>query len=149
MIKKTAPSSTRIVISYPMKQVSWCAYDGKSMESEKTICSEFPNGEKAIVEKMLASGEINKSKRAWLRESESGIQVGMLTIWVRSFEIEKLLQSSPGLSVSPEFVSQSLWWTLKSPMANTLADGLIKRASSPLDEIESKTVDEDEEGDDR
>ena len=30
---------------------------------------------------------------------------------------------------------------------NTLADGLIKRTSSMLDEIESKTVLKDEEGD--
>ena len=34
----------------------------------------------------------------------------------------------------------------KSPKTNTLADGLIKRASSMLDEIESKTMDNNEEG---
>ena len=64
--------------------------------------SQFPNGGKAIAEQILASEEINKSKRAGLWESQSGIQVGKLTIWVRSFEIEKLWQSSPGLSVPPE-----------------------------------------------
>ena len=32
-------------------------------------------------------------------------------------------------------------------MTNTLADGLIKRTSSMLDEIEQKTMDKDEEGD--
>ena len=48
------------------------------------------------------SEEINKSKRAGLWESLSGIQVGKLTVWVRSFEIEKLQQSLPGLSVPPE-----------------------------------------------
>ena len=36
---------------------------------------------------------------------------------------------------------------LKSPKTNTLADGLIERTSSILDEIESKTVDNGKEGD--
>ena len=60
------------------------------MGTERTTWSEFPNRGKAIVEQILASGEINKSKRAGLWESQSGIGVGKLTIWVRSFEIEKL-----------------------------------------------------------
>ena len=64
-------------------------FDGKSMETETTR-SKFPNGGKAIVEQVLASEEINKSKRAGLWEPQSGIQVGKLVIWVRSFEIEKL-----------------------------------------------------------
>ena len=63
---------------------------GKSMETETATWSEFFNGGKAIVEQMLASEEINKSKRARLWESLSGIRVGKLTIWVRLFEIEKL-----------------------------------------------------------
>ena len=36
---------------------------------------------------------------------------------------------------------------LKSPKTNALADGLIERTSSILDEIESKTVDNGKEGD--
>ena len=40
----------------------------------------------------------NKSKWEELWESQSGIRVGELTIWVKSFEI----QSSPGWSVPPE-----------------------------------------------
>ena len=36
---------------------------------------------------------------------------------------------------------------LKSPKTKTLADGLIKRTSSMLDEIESKTMPKAEEGD--
>ena len=36
---------------------------------------------------------------------------------------------------------------LKSPNTKTLAHGLIERTSSMLDEIESKTVHKDEEGD--
>ena len=46
----------------------------------------FPNGGKATIEQILASEEINKSKRAGLWESQSEIPVGKLTIWVRSFE---------------------------------------------------------------
>ena len=56
---------------------------GKSMETEKTTWSQFPDGGKAIV-------EINKSKRAGMWESQSGVRVGKLTIWVRLFEIQKL-----------------------------------------------------------
>ena len=56
------------------------------METE-TTWSEFHNGSKAIAEQILASKEINKSKGVGLWESQSGIQVGKLTIWVRSFEI--------------------------------------------------------------
>ena len=48
---------------------SCCKFDGKSMETETTTWSEFPNGAKAIVEQILASEEINKSKRAGLWES--------------------------------------------------------------------------------
>ena len=67
-----------------------CEYDGNSMETEIKTWSEFSNGGKAIVEQMLASEEWNKSKRARLWESQSGIWVEKLTIWVRSLEIEKL-----------------------------------------------------------
>ena len=45
---------------------SCCEYGEKSMETDITT-SEFPNGGKAIVEQILASEEINKSKRAGLR----------------------------------------------------------------------------------
>ena len=69
---------------------SCCELVGKSMETETTTWSEFPYGGKAIVEQILASEERNKSKRAGLWESQSGIRVGKSTIWVRSFEIEKL-----------------------------------------------------------
>ena len=43
--------------------------------------SECPNERKAIVEQILASEEINNSKRAGMWESQSGIWVGKLTIW--------------------------------------------------------------------
>ena len=76
----------------------------------------------------------------------TGIWVGKLTVWVWLFEIEKLWQSSSGQSVPPEYVSQSVWWMWKSPKKSTLADGLIVKTSSMLDEIESKTMHKDEEG---
>ena len=72
MITKTVLISTRIVISNAM---TWI---------------EYSNGGKAIEEQILASEEKNKSKRAGLWESQSEFRVGKLTIWVRSFEIEKL-----------------------------------------------------------
>ena len=80
MITNTIPISTRKVISYAIKQASRCEFDGESMETETTTQSEFPNGGKAIVEQLLASEERNKSKRAVLRESQSGISIGKLTI---------------------------------------------------------------------
>ena len=64
------------------------------METETTTQSEFLNGGKAIVEQILASEEINKSKRAGLWKSQSGIWVGKLTIWVRSFEITECISST-------------------------------------------------------
>ena len=44
------------------------------METEATTWSELPNGGKAVVEQILASEEINKSKRAGLWESQSGTE---------------------------------------------------------------------------
>ena len=41
-------------------------FSGKLMETETTALSEFLNGEKGFVEQILASEEINKSKRAGL-----------------------------------------------------------------------------------
>ena len=76
--------------------------DGKSVETEATTWWEFPNGGKVIVGQILVSEEINKIQKSRFWESQSGIQVGELTIWVRSFDIEKLSQSLPGLLVPRE-----------------------------------------------
>ena len=54
------------------------------METETATWSEFPNGGKVTVEQLLVSGERNKLKRARLWELLSQIQVGKLTVWVRS-----------------------------------------------------------------
>ena len=72
------PISTRIAISYKMKQAFRSEYDGKSIETETTTRSEFPNGRKAIVVQILSSEERNQFKRAG--ESHSRIRVGKLTI---------------------------------------------------------------------
>ena len=52
------------------------------METETTTWSEFPNGGKAIIEQILVSEEINPK--------EQDFENGKVTIWVRSFEKEKL-----------------------------------------------------------
>ena len=88
MITKTIPISTGIAISCAMKRASCYEFDQKSMETE--TWSEFPSGGNATVEQKLALEEKNKCKRAALLESQSGIRVGKLTVWVRSVEIEKL-----------------------------------------------------------
>ena len=75
MITKTIQITTKIVISYAMKQgiPLWIWW-----KVNENWDNNFPK--KAIAEQMLASKEINKSKRAGLWESQSGIQVGTMTI---------------------------------------------------------------------
>ena len=65
-------------------------FDGNSMGTETTTLSEFPIEGKAIAEQIPVSEERNKSKTTGLWQSQSGILVGKLTIWVRSFEIDIL-----------------------------------------------------------
>ena len=70
----------------------------KSIETEKTTWSDFPNGENTIVGQILEPEEINKSKRVELQESQLEIRVGKLNIWVRSFEINcKTMHMSNGI----------------------------------------------------
>ena len=82
--------STRIAISYAMKRGIplwiWWKFSG-NWDNNMIRISLW---REAILEQILASEEINKSKRAGLWKSQSGIRVGKLIIWVRSFEIEKL-----------------------------------------------------------
>ena len=66
-------------------------FDGKSMETETRSWSEYLDGEKTIVEQILASIRRNKYIRAGLWESQSVMRVRKLMFWVSSFEIwEKL-----------------------------------------------------------
>ena len=57
------------------------------MEAEIIKWSELPIGEKANIEQILESEEINKFKRPRQWKSLSRIRVGkLLTIWVRPFK---------------------------------------------------------------
>ena len=77
------------------KGASTLEFEGKSMETETTIQSKLLNGRKAPVDQeTLGSNDKNKSRRARIRELQSGIQVEILIIWVRLFEKENLQQSS-------------------------------------------------------
>ena len=48
---------------------SCCKFNGKSMETETTTWSEFPNEEKVIVEQMLASEEVNPKEQDYENDS--------------------------------------------------------------------------------
>ena len=106
IIKNTVPISTRIVIT---NGASHCEYDGKSMETETTKWSDFPNGGKAIVEQILASEERKKSKRAGLSESQSGIWVGKLTIWFSNSLCSADGPDSSSTSISSEHSPSSTY----------------------------------------
>ena len=89
MIMKTIAITMRIVISYVMKQgiplwILWKVnrYWDKNMMRNSQWRESHCRTNTSIRRK--------KSKREGLWESHSGIWVGKLTIWVRSFEIEKL-----------------------------------------------------------
>ena len=86
MIMKTIPISMRIVISYVMKRGIllwiWWRVNG-NWDNNMIKISQWREN---ILEQILASEERNKSKRAGLWESQSGIRIRRLTIWVRLFE---------------------------------------------------------------
>ena len=63
-----------------------CELVGKSVETETTTRSEFSNGGKAIVEQILASKEINKSRRAvWLFPVHKELQTAIYTRLIAYF----------------------------------------------------------------
>ena len=86
MIMKTIPISMRIVISYVMKRGIllwiWWRVNG-NWDNNMIKISQWREN---ILEQILASEERNKSKRAGIWESQSGIRIRRLTIWVRLFE---------------------------------------------------------------
>ena len=49
-------------------------FNGKLLETETTAWLDFPNGWKAIAEQILASEEINKSKRAGCDSHSQGFE---------------------------------------------------------------------------
>ena len=92
MITKTVPISTRVVISNAMKRSIqlwiWWKVNG-NWDNNMIRISLWRD---QILDQIRSNTSIrrNKSKRAGLWKSQSEIRVGKVTIWVRSFEIEKL-----------------------------------------------------------
>ena len=80
MILKTISISMRIVTSYMMKRgiPFWVYWKVNGNRDNMIRISQWTE---TIVEQILASEEINKSKRAGLWQPQSGIQIGKLTIW--------------------------------------------------------------------
>ena len=64
------------------------------------------------------------------------------TTWFYRFACSVVAQAHNSLMTR---LRKSLWWTLKSRKTNILAEGL--RTLSMLDDIQSKTMHRDEEGD--
>ena len=90
MIMKTFPISTKIVMSYAMKGgILFWIYWKVNGNWDKNMTRISQQRESHCRANTNVSRK-NKFKRAGLRESQLGIWVGKLTIWVRSFEIEKL-----------------------------------------------------------
>ena len=142
MVTKTVPISRRMVISNAMKQdISlwiWWKVNG----NWDNYMGRISNGGKVIVEQIVASLEWEKSKRAGLWESQSGIRVGKLTIWVRSFITEFTRPIS-----STRIVKPVLMMGIKVSKNKHISRWVDQENLSMLDEIESKTVHKDEEGD--
>ena len=88
MIPKTIPIRTNIVISFHWSRISrisgYPEFDRKSMETETKAWLELPKRKSLRTNTSIRR---KKSKRVGLWESQSGIWVGKLTNWVRSFEI--------------------------------------------------------------
>ena len=76
-------------------RASYFEFDRKSMETETKTWSEFPNGQKAIIEQILASEEINKSK--WV-DCDSHIQGKLKTDKAHSSSLlHAIIAQSPNL----------------------------------------------------
>ena len=88
--------STRIVISYGMKQdilfYVWWKVNGDWDKYMIRFSQWMESNYRTNI-----SFRKNKSKGTRLCKSQSGIQVGKLAIWVRSFEIHKLFTEAPSL----------------------------------------------------
>ena len=92
MITKIILSSTRIVLSNVMKLSIplwiWWKVSGNWSNSMVRI-SQWRESQCRTITSIRGKEHIQKSRTVrW--ESQSGIRVGKITIWVRSFEIEKL-----------------------------------------------------------
>ena len=84
MITKTAPISTRIVISYTMNGILFWVCR-KSIETE-TTWSEFYNGGKAFVEQILASKDKSRTVRPTVRDLSGKVNHLSKVIWDRKIK---------------------------------------------------------------
>ena len=77
-------------IRYAMRwnMASHSQFYGKSLQTETTTWSEFPNGVKAFVKQIL--DQKRELKKSMTVRVTVWIWVGKLTNWRRSFEVEKL-----------------------------------------------------------
>ena len=143
MITNVVLIGTRIAISYAMKRGIpfrvWRKVNGK-WENMIRIYQSKESHYRANTS-VRRKKEIQKSRtlRAAVRDPSRKVNLLSKVIWDR-----KKYNSSPGLSVPPEYVIQSFWWTL----SQTLIDGLVEKTSSFLDEIALKAVNKDK-GSDR
>ena len=88
MIKSTTPINMRIVKNNVIQWdiLFWAEWKvNKNWNNHMIRISQWKEN---IAEQILASEERNNSKRAELWESQTGMQVGKLTIWIRSSAIE-------------------------------------------------------------
>ena len=87
MITKTIPISTRIVISYAMKWgiLLWISWKVNGNWDNNMIRISQWRENHCRTDTSIRKKK--KSKRAGLRESQSRIRVGKLTIWLSSFDI--------------------------------------------------------------
>ena len=132
-LTKIVPISMRIVISYEIKWRTllrvWQKVKG-NWDNNIIWISKWRKRHCRANTSVRRMKEIQKSKtvrvsQGFKKESQAS-------------EKGHLRQYSTRLSDPTEEVSQSLWWV--SPKTNTVADGLIERTLSVLNEIESKTM---------
>ena len=143
IIVKTIPMHTTIVISCVMKRgINFWFWRrlNENWDNNMTTTSQW---RESYCRTITRARKINSKQQHC--ESHPRIHIGKWHIWVSCFRLKN--HDWISLSVPPEKVNQSLWWTLKSPKINTLADGLIENILSMLDETDLKTVAEEDDAD--
>ena len=99
------------IICFQTQRWFWMIYVHVISCTQKPLCVHARHHARNLsspVEHILGSEERTKSKRAGLWESLSGIAVENLTIWVRSFEIERTIIE---FCRSVSFTSRSISFT--------------------------------------
>ena len=137
MITKTIPISTRMVISQAMKQgiLFWDYWKVNGNRDRMIRINQWRENHWTKNTSVRRKKEIQERRtvRITVRDLSRKVNYMREVVWD--------ITEFPG-SISSTRIS--LWWTLKSPKTNTVANGLIERTSSMLDEIEAETVHNDE-----